>query len=237
MLRPVRLAAQDATLSRWRSRVRIPHGSPEIEFKTASMEAVFCYPRRRPQQFPQQFSHGAVLLAPRARHFAHVKGKRSSLTNLEKPAAGRRSNNEGTYIDRGNGSWSYRRQFRGKPIEKQAKADTEAKAKRLAKKKVEDAIKLLEAGINPSAANITLGAYAQRWLEEDMQPRYDRTAISTAASRRRPSPTTLAMYAASRSTSAMSVWVSWASPRSPAFAVVWSSRERRLRTSARRWCG
>lgn len=95
------------------------------------------------------------------------------MTDLAKPAAGRRSNNEGTYIDRGNGSWSYRRQFRGKSIEKQAKADTEAKAKRLAKKKVEDAIKLLEAGVNPSGARITLGAYAQRWLDEDMQPRYD----------------------------------------------------------------
>ena len=95
------------------------------------------------------------------------------MTNLEEPVASRRPNNEGTYIDRGNGSWAYRRQFRGKLIEKQAKADTEAKAKRLAKKKVEDAIKLLEAGINPSAANVTLGAYAQRWLEEDMQPRYD----------------------------------------------------------------
>src|SRR5579859_4443656 len=97
------------------------------------------------------------------------------MTDPAKPAAGRRSNNEGTYIDRGNGSWAYRRQFRGKPIEKRAKADTEAKAKRLAKKKVEDAIKLLETGINPSAANITLGAYAQRWLEEAMQPRYDTT--------------------------------------------------------------
>ena len=97
------------------------------------------------------------------------------MTNLEQPVASRRPNNEGTYIDRGNGSWAYRRQFRGKPVEKQAKADTEAKAKRLAKKKVEDAIKLLEAGINPSAANITLGAYAQRWLNEDMEPRYDAT--------------------------------------------------------------
>ena len=152
------------------------------------------------------------------------------------PAASRRSNNEGTYIDRGNGSWAFRRQFRGKLIEKQAKAETEAKAKRLAKKKVEDAIKLLEAGINPSAANITLGAYAQRWLEEDMEPSYDTTGNQYGG----VAETTFANYARDvrrlQKSLAMSVWVSWASPRSPAFAVVWSSQVKRRRTSARRWC-
>jgi hypothetical protein len=109
-----------------------------------------------------------------------VKGKRPALTNPEKPTANRRSNNEGTYIDRGNGSWAYRRQFRGKLIEKQAKADTNAKAKRLAKAKVEDAIKMLKA-VNSSAAKITLGAYAQRWLEEDMEPRLIDAAPATLA--------------------------------------------------------
>jgi hypothetical protein len=34
----------------------------------------------------------------------------------------------------------------------------------------EGAIKLLEAGINPSAANTTLGVYAQCWFEEDIEP-------------------------------------------------------------------
>ncbi len=39
--RPVRLAAQDATLSRWRSRVRIPHGSLENQSQNRLPRAVF----------------------------------------------------------------------------------------------------------------------------------------------------------------------------------------------------
>ena len=63
--------------------------------------------------------------------------------------------------------------FAGKLIQRSATADTEAKAKRLAKGKVEDAIKLLESGVNPASGRVKLGDYAQTWLDDEMRPRYD----------------------------------------------------------------
>ena len=85
---------------------------------------------------------------------------------------GRRANGEGMFLDLGGGRWAYRRTVRGKRIQKSATAATEAKAKRLAKSKVEEEIKLLEAGVNPSSGNVKLGDYAQVWLD-DRQPRRD----------------------------------------------------------------
>jgi hypothetical protein len=84
----------------------------------------------------------------------------------------RRSNGEGTYINLGDGRWAYRRTVRGKWIQKAVKADTETKAKRLAKKKAEDEIKLLDAGVNPASSSVKLGDYAQAWLEDKL-PRRD----------------------------------------------------------------
>ena len=83
------------------------------------------------------------------------------MTNLAKRAAGRRSNGEGGYIDLRDGRWAFRRVFHCKVVQRSATADTEPKAKRLAKAKVDEAIKLLEAGVNPASGRVKLGDYAQ----------------------------------------------------------------------------
>ena len=163
-----------------------------------------------------------------------MKGKRPALTNLEKPTASRRSNNEGTYIDRGNGSWAYRRQFRGKLIEKQARADTESKAKRLAKAKVDEAIKLLKPAsiFSPKINSATTRNLAR--ARNAAALRHNRQAV------RRVAETTFANYAetydASRSTSATCVWTT-GSAQVASLAVAWRPRARRPRTSAPQWCG
>src|SRR5579871_6108312 len=95
------------------------------------------------------------------------------MTNLTKPAAGRRANGEGGYIDLGNGRWAFRRLLHGRAVQRSAKGETEAKAKRAAKAKVDEAITLLEAGVNPTSGRVKLGDYAQTWLDDEMQPRYD----------------------------------------------------------------
>jgi integrase len=63
--------------------------------------------------------------------------------------------------------------FHGKVVQRSARADTEPKAKRTAKAKVDEAIKMLEAGVNPVSGRVKLGDYAQWWLDDEMRPQFD----------------------------------------------------------------